>query len=245
MVNALVIVAHPDDETVWMGGTILLHPDWNWTILSLCRAFDKDRAPKFGKACKKLGAKCAMSDLEDDHPEKKLKSLDEVKERIREMLKELKVGTDFSAIYTHGRNGEYGHNRHKEVHRAVHELLAGNELRAGKVFFFAYAKARDGFYCAARESASERRAIATRVGECTKSARERSTSTQAHDARTRSARRQRDRNARVVTRLSARIARSKRLLITSTYEFSNESFEARSARAIESFDVEAKDSCDQ
>ena len=45
--RAVVIVAHPDDETIWMGGFILDNPDYNWTILSLCRASDTDCAPKF------------------------------------------------------------------------------------------------------------------------------------------------------------------------------------------------------
>ena len=104
-----------------------------------------------GKPAKKLGARCAISDLEDDHPEQKLKSLEEVKERVRAMMKRLKLGSGFDCVFTHGANGEYGHNRHKEVHRAVRAMIAGGELRAKKVFFFSYKKARDGFYCVANE----------------------------------------------------------------------------------------------
>ena len=44
--KALIIVAHPDDETIWMGGTILKYTELEWTIYSLCRASDKDREPK-------------------------------------------------------------------------------------------------------------------------------------------------------------------------------------------------------
>ena len=49
-----IIVAHPDDETLWVGGTILIHPAWNCFIVSVCRRNDTNRAPKFYKALKAL-----------------------------------------------------------------------------------------------------------------------------------------------------------------------------------------------
>ena len=48
--SVLIIVAHPDDETLWAGGTILSHPEWSVFVISLCRASDTDRAPKFNRA---------------------------------------------------------------------------------------------------------------------------------------------------------------------------------------------------
>ena len=57
-----VIVAHPDDETLWTGGLLLSHPEWSPFIVTLCRGEDSDRAPKFFKAMECLGAKGAGSE---------------------------------------------------------------------------------------------------------------------------------------------------------------------------------------
>ena len=52
--KCVVIVAHPDDETLWAGGTILMNPENQWTIITLCRRDDPDRNPKFYAALKIL-----------------------------------------------------------------------------------------------------------------------------------------------------------------------------------------------
>ena len=62
--NVAVIVAHPDDETLWAGGTILSHPSWNCFIVSLCRGNDTDRAPKFYNALKTFKEEGAMGNLD-------------------------------------------------------------------------------------------------------------------------------------------------------------------------------------
>ena len=130
--KALVIVAHPDDETIWMGGTILRNEDWEWTILSLCRKNDPDRVPKYHKVCNLFGARAIISDLDDEH----LKPLQikEVENKILENLKDL----DYDYIFTHGKNGEYGHLRHKETHLAVTSLVNSKKLQCTKLFYFNY-----------------------------------------------------------------------------------------------------------
>jgi hypothetical protein len=61
-----LIVAHPDDETLWAGGTILMHPAWQWFILCLCRGIDPPPAlPGFLKALTALRSEGAMGDLDD------------------------------------------------------------------------------------------------------------------------------------------------------------------------------------
>jgi len=135
--KVLVIITHPDDETIWMGGTLLKNKDkWDITIISLCRKEDKDRAPKFKKACNIFNAKYFISDLDDSEQEdfKKISNKDIIK-RIQQFLKQ---NIKFDYIFTHGKNGEYGHIRHIEVHNAVNEMLNKKQLLAKKVFFFSY-----------------------------------------------------------------------------------------------------------
>lgn len=132
--KALIIVAHPDDETLWMGGALLRFKDISWTVFSLCRRFDPDRRPKFLKVMKFYGISGSISDLEDDDRLSLKKTLPEIEERILKNLKRKK----FDYIFTHGENGEYGHERHIGVHKIVKELVKKKVLKTDNLFFFAY-----------------------------------------------------------------------------------------------------------
>jgi LmbE family N-acetylglucosaminyl deacetylase len=132
--RAAVIVAHPDDETLWCGGTILLHPDWSWEVVSLCRASDADRAPKFGRALDALGASGRMADL-DDGPEQ----LPLDAQRVENTILELLAGPRYDLVVTHSLCGEYTrHLRHEETGRAVLELWQAGRLHATRLWMFAY-----------------------------------------------------------------------------------------------------------
>ncbi len=132
MVKALCIVAHPDDETIWMGGTILEHKDWDWTIVSLCRKEDPDRSPKFIGVCDFYGADGIIADLDDEKLEPL--SIEEVAEKIKSILLE----KEYDYIFTHGQNGEYGHIRHSEIHNAVNLLLENGGLKCRSIYYFDY-----------------------------------------------------------------------------------------------------------
>jgi LmbE family N-acetylglucosaminyl deacetylase len=132
--TALVVVAHPDDETLWSGGTILSHPEINWTILTLCRKSDPDRAPKFFKVAKQFGAKGFMADLDDGPDQKPLKQTD-IQKTILNALPE----KSFDIILTHNLKGEYTrHLRHEETSQAVLSLWNDSKLKAKQLLLFAY-----------------------------------------------------------------------------------------------------------
>jgi LmbE family N-acetylglucosaminyl deacetylase len=132
--TAVAIVAHPDDETLWAGGTILTHPEIKWTVLTLCRKSDPDRAPKFFKVVEDLKAKGVMADLDDDLDQKPLEQT-EIKAVILNTIAE----RNFDIILTHSPKGEYTrHLRHEEISQAVLALWTEGKLKAERLLLSAY-----------------------------------------------------------------------------------------------------------
>jgi LmbE family N-acetylglucosaminyl deacetylase len=134
--SAAVIVAHPDDETLWAGGVMLMHPKTRWTIITLCRKSDANRAPKFFRALKEYGSEGLMGDL-DDSPAANQRPLD--KKIVEQTIMDLLPSRKFDIIITHSTSGEYTrHLRHEETGKACLELWRSGRLSAGQVLAFAY-----------------------------------------------------------------------------------------------------------
>jgi LmbE family N-acetylglucosaminyl deacetylase len=184
-----LIVAHPDDETLWAGGTILSHPAWQCFIVSLCRGSDKDRSPKFYKALKILHSQGVMGDL-DDGPEQK--PLDE--KHIENAILDLLPVHHFDLIISHSPAGEYTrHLRHEEVGKTVIKLWQSGLITAHELCTFAYEDGHKEYFPKAVE------------------------------------------NTDVYLKLSKEIWSIKYSIITETYGFAKDSWEANTTPKIESF----------
>lgn len=132
--NCAVVVAHPDDETLWAGGLILLNGTIDWKIYTLCRSGDPDRSPRFYAAVKMLGACGAMADL-DDGPEQTPLDNSDVDRTVASLL----GGQRFDVIFTHGLSGEYTrHRRHEETAASVIRLWRNGGVAARALRSFAY-----------------------------------------------------------------------------------------------------------
>jgi LmbE family N-acetylglucosaminyl deacetylase len=147
--SSCVIVAHPDDETLWTGGTILLYPHRKWEVYTACRASDPDRAPKFYRALSQLGATGGMADLDDGPEQTPL-----LEEDVRQTILDLIDQRHFDFLVTHGPSGEYTrHRRHEEVSRNVLTLWDEGKIHADEVWFFAYTDSDGRFFPHAEKTA--------------------------------------------------------------------------------------------
>ena len=154
-----VIVAHPDDETLWAGGTILSHPAWKCFIVCLCRGSDEDRSSRFYNVLRILKAEGIMGDL-DDGPEQKTLEKNEVEQTI---LKLLPAGP-FDLIISHNPNGEYTrHIRHEETGKAVIKLWNADKISTTELWTFAYTDDNKKHYPMADENADICRTLMKRI----------------------------------------------------------------------------------
>jgi len=154
-----VIVAHPDDEILWTGGTILSHPEWHWFIVCLCRLSDVERAQKFYNSLKFLNAEGVIGDL-DDGPEQKVLNEKEVENTILKLLP-LEF---FDLIISHNPSGEYTrHLRHEETGKTVIKLWNVGKIFTKELWTFAYEDGKKQYYPRPIKNASIYQALTQQI----------------------------------------------------------------------------------
>jgi len=187
--SVAIIVAHPDDETLWVGGTILSNPSWKCFVVSLCRKNDTDRSRRFFEALKIYHAEGIMGGM-DDGPDQHPLDKKEMEQDILNLL----PSREFDLIITHSQSGEYTkHLRHEETSLAVINLWQTGQLIASELWTFAYEDGHKKYYPLAIKKAS------------------------------------------IFTTLSRAIWQSKYKLITETYGFKSDSWEAKTTPTAEAF----------
>jgi LmbE family N-acetylglucosaminyl deacetylase len=187
--SVAIIVAHPDDETLWAGGTILGNPSWKCFVVSLCRKNDTDRSRRFYEALKIYHAEGIMGDM-DDGPDQNPVDSKEIEQEIINLL----PTKEFDLVITHSQSGEYTkHLRHEETSLAVINLLQTGRLTASEIWTFAYEDGNKKYYPLAVQRAS------------------------------------------IYTVLPRTVWQNKYRLITETYGFKRDSWEAKTTPSTEAF----------
>ncbi len=117
----VIVVAHPDDETIWFGALILKNRTRPWKVICVTDGnadqMGKKRRRQFEAACEKL----KVYDTDwlgfPDIYEKRL-DVESLQAQLLESLHGKILRPD--TIFTHGILGEYGHPHHQDVSFAVH-----------------------------------------------------------------------------------------------------------------------------
>lgn len=127
--NAVVFCAHPDDETIFMGGTILNHPDWSWDIYCFTYTDYSMRGRELKKAIdrfRSFGVKRINFNMLGFRDSKDPLVLRDDFRSYGLALKEIGKKRKFDVIFTHNKKGDYGHPQHIMVQKAVRKEFEEN-----------------------------------------------------------------------------------------------------------------------
>ncbi len=133
--RALVIVAHPEDEILWVGGMIMMHPNWNWRIVSVCQDINRTQRSRFLESLQQLGSSGFMVNMSSDS-----KSDVFGKNTMHNAFRSAMENTSYDVLITHSPLSESRQqvgNGH--VGEAALSLWQQKELKIGQMWMFAYA----------------------------------------------------------------------------------------------------------
>lgn len=150
MSTILIISAHPDDETMAMGGTIAMHADQGDEVylvettrgeggevgeppLTSRENLGAFREGEVREAAEALGiGEVVFLPFVDPHMEigGTAQRVDATLEEFTAVIRAEIERVQPDIIYTHGSNGEYGHPQHIFTHEAVRHALAESGLPA-------------------------------------------------------------------------------------------------------------------
>lgn len=116
----LMLVSHPDDETLF-GGLELLTNKGKYEVICMDYAHDEVRKAEFKSAMEMLGVEhyqihSGLTSSDGKYDQSKLMTV----------LNTLLSFRDWDKVVTHNASGEYGHYRHVALHEAVKSFNLNN-----------------------------------------------------------------------------------------------------------------------
>lgn len=122
-INALVIIAHPDDETIFCGGAMLSYPNWNWNVVSVTMQQDTVRPQEFEATInmfRGFGVN-VTSYITLNKPDYNQDLSPQDYQDWKESISQMDIQHDI--VLTHNSMGEYGHKHHIAISKMVSELF--------------------------------------------------------------------------------------------------------------------------
>lgn len=131
MINASVVVAHPDDCLLFAYHFVAEHP-FNWRIIYLTYTADSPRGQEVAAFWKRRKYHCEFLGYADNAKDSRTGTASFNSAEVQARLEALVAKDDL--IVTHHRNGEYGHPHHKFV------SLIADEINVPKIYFGQFTK---------------------------------------------------------------------------------------------------------
>ena len=117
-INALCMVAHPDDCVIFAYSYIHNHPEMNWTIGYLTYTEQDPRGAELAAFWRRRGIDTVFLGFEDHWHDNEQKQFTKwTEERAERACWEL--AKNFDLVLTHDEFGDYGHIHHVLVHNSV------------------------------------------------------------------------------------------------------------------------------
>lgn len=132
--DKLMIVAHPDDDSLWGGGHLM---SGNWLVVCITNGRNDTRRDEFNRAMNASG----NAHLILEYPDKVNGSRDDwsaVREGIKKDLEMLLGYKNWNTVAVHNPDGEYGHQHHVMTSRLVTEICIEKGMTGVLEYFGKY-----------------------------------------------------------------------------------------------------------
>lgn len=113
-----MVVAHPDDESIFGGANLLR--ETGWKVICLTNGNNATRSNEFYRAMNMIGVSCEIWDYPDEY--EGTFDADQLRKDLSKVFRKNKM----NRIVTHNLEGEYGHSQHKSLSRILHDLVYEN-----------------------------------------------------------------------------------------------------------------------
>ena len=136
-ITHLMIVAHPDDETLWGGAHIA---DGGYLVVCITNGNNPTRSAEFQSVMLASGNVGLILSYPDKVAGKR-DNWNHVRTQIRTDLEKVMTYQPWEDIVTHNAKGEYGHIHHKMTHQIVTALYDADQLQMPLYVFGKYYRA--------------------------------------------------------------------------------------------------------
>ena len=137
--DSLMVVAHPDDETIWGGNHLL---NGKYVVVCITNGNNRTRRKEFAAVIKQTNSIGLMLSFPDKTHGKR-NNWESYREEIQQSIDTIVAQKDWATIATHNSKGEYGHIHHQMTSSITTAAVKKADLMNHLYYFGTYVKAKN------------------------------------------------------------------------------------------------------